>query len=41
MVKDRLKKDEFLRLQKRMARRARKKGILTEKDVDRLVFEDR
>lgn len=33
--------DEFFRLQARMARRARAKGILTERDVERLVFEDR
>ena len=33
--------DEFLKLQARMARRARAKGVLTEKDVERLVFEDR
>lgn len=39
--KDKLEKKEFLRLQRKMARRARKKGILAEKDVDRLVFEDR
>ena len=37
------KRDEeaFLRLQGRMSRRARAKGILTEKDVERLVFDDR
>ena len=33
--------EEFLRLQARMSRRARPKGVLTEKDVERLVFEDR
>ncbi len=33
--------EEFFRLQSRMSRRARAKGILTEKDVERLVFEDR
>jgi ribbon-helix-helix CopG family protein len=33
--------EEFLRLQARMSRRARAKGVLTEKDVERLVFEDR
>lgn len=37
------KRDEeaFGRLQSRMSRRARAKGVLTEKDVERLVFEDR
>jgi len=39
--KARLEEEEFFRLQKRMARRARKKGIFTEKEVERLVFEDR
>jgi metal-responsive CopG/Arc/MetJ family transcriptional regulator len=33
--------EEFFRLQTRMSRRARTKGVLTEKDVERLVFEDR
>ena len=33
--------EEFFRLQKRMSRRARTKGVLTEKDVERLVFQDR
>ncbi len=33
--------EEFVRLQSRMSRRARAKGVLTEKDVERLVFEDR
>ena len=33
--------EEFFRLQNRMSRRARAAGILTEKDVERLVFEDR
>jgi len=33
--------EEFLRLQARMSRRAREKGVFTEKDVERLVFEDR
>jgi hypothetical protein len=33
--------EDFLRLQARMSRRARAIGVLTEKDVERLVFEDR
>lgn len=33
--------EEFFRLQNRMSRRARVKGVLTERDVERLVFEDR
>jgi predicted DNA-binding protein len=33
--------EEFFRLQSRMSRRARTKGVLTEKDVERLVFHDR
>lgn len=33
--------EEFFRLQNRMSRRARTKGVLTERDVERLVFEDR
>jgi hypothetical protein len=33
--------EEFLTLQARMSRRARAQGVLTEKDVERLVFEDR
>ncbi|HXJ77632.1 MAG TPA: ribbon-helix-helix protein, CopG family [Candidatus Methylomirabilis sp.] len=33
--------EEFLRLQIKMSRRARAKGVLTENDVERLVFEDR
>ena len=33
--------EEFFRLQSRMGRRARAKGVLTERDVERLVFEDR
>jgi len=39
--KARRAEEEFLRLQARMSRRARAKGILTEKDVEKLVFEDR
>jgi hypothetical protein len=33
--------EEFVKLQARMSRRARAQGVLTEKDVERLVFEDR
>ena len=33
--------EAFVRLQNRMSRRARTRGVLTEKDVERLVFEDR
>lgn len=32
---------EFVALQQRMARCARKTGVLTEKEVERIVFEDR
>lgn len=32
---------EFFTLQRKMARQARKVGALTEKDVERIVFEDR
>ena len=39
--KARRAEEEFHRLQSRMSRRARAKGVLTEKDVERLVFEDR
>jgi hypothetical protein len=39
--KARRAEEEFVRLQARMSRRARAKGVLTEKDVERLVFEDR
>lgn len=39
--KARRAEEEFLRLQARMSRRARAKGVLTERDVERLVFEDR
>ena len=39
--KAKLEEEEFLRLQKKMSRRARQKGIFTEKDVERIVFEDR
>jgi hypothetical protein len=39
--KDRLAEDEFFVLQRKMARRARRRGPLTEKEVSRIVFEDR
>ena len=39
--KAKLVEEEFFRLQRKMARRARKKGVFTEKEVERLVFEDR
>lgn len=32
---------EFFALQRKMARRARTTGVLTEEDVERIVFEDR
>ena len=39
--KDRLAEDEFFALQRKMARQARRRGSLTEKEVARIVFEDR
>lgn len=39
--KAKLLEEDFLRLQRRMAARTRRKGALTEKDVERIVFEDR
>ncbi|MBI5410375.1 MAG: CopG family transcriptional regulator [Nitrospirae bacterium] len=33
--------EEFFKLQRKMTRRIRKAGVLTEKEVERLVFEDR
>jgi len=33
--------EEFFTLQRKMTRRVRRVGILTEKEVERLVFEDR
>ena len=39
--KARRAEEEFQRLQARMSRRARAAGVLTEKNVERLVFEDR
>ncbi|MGH2668126.1 MAG: ribbon-helix-helix domain-containing protein [bacterium] len=39
--KAKLEEEEFFRLQRRMARRTRRQGGLTEKDIERIVFEDR
>ena len=39
--KDRLAEDEFFALQRKMARRGRRRGPLTEEEVARIVFEDR
>jgi hypothetical protein len=39
--KDKLEEEEFFHLQRRMTGRARKRGIFTEKDVERIVFADR
>ena len=36
-----LEEEEFVRLQRRMARRASRHGRFTEKDVERIVFADR
>ncbi len=41
VYKAKREEEEFFQLQNRMSRRARAKGVLTEKDVERLVFEDR
>ena len=39
--KARLDEEEFYQLQAKMARSARKKRIFTEKEVEKIVFEDR
>jgi hypothetical protein len=39
--KDRLAEEEFFALQRKMGRRARRRGPLTEQEVSRIVFEDR
>ena len=39
--KSRLDEEEFFQLQARMARRAQKRKIFTEKEVEKIVFEDR
>lgn len=33
--------EEFFRLQRKMTQRVRKAGVFTEKEVERIVFEDR
>ncbi len=39
--KARVDEEEFFRLQARMARRAQKKKLFTEKEVEKIVFEGR
>ena len=39
--KAKLEEEEFFRVQRRMAGKARKKGGFTEREVERIVFEDR
>jgi hypothetical protein len=39
--KTRLDEEEFFRLQRKMAKKARAKGVFTEKEVERIVFGDR
>jgi hypothetical protein len=39
--KTRLDEEEFFKLQRKMAKKARAKGLFTEKEVERIVFEDR
>lgn len=39
--KDHLAEEEFFALQRKMARRVRRRGPLTEEEVTRIVFEDR
>jgi hypothetical protein len=41
VYKAKRQEEAFIRLQRRMSRRARDQGVLSEKDVERLVFEDR
>ncbi|MBI4527724.1 MAG: CopG family transcriptional regulator [Deltaproteobacteria bacterium] len=41
IYKAKLGEEEFFRLQRRMARRARRKGVFTEREVEKIVFEDR
>jgi len=41
LYKEKTNEKEFFELQRYGARMARGKGILTEKDVERIVFEDR
>jgi hypothetical protein len=39
--KAKLEEEEFFLVQKKMTRRARKKGVFTEREVERIVFENR
>ena len=39
--KAQLEEEEFFRLQRKMARHVQKRRALTEKEVERIVFEDR
>lgn len=39
--KAQIKEEEFFELQRKMARRARKRGAFTEEDIERMVFEHR
>ena len=39
--KAKLEEEEFFRLQRRMAGKARKKGVFTEREVERIVFAKR
>ncbi len=39
--KARLDEEEFFRLQAKMSRRAQRKGVFSEKEVEKIVFEDR
>lgn len=39
--KAKLDEEEFFRVQSAMARKARKRGVFSEKDIERLVFERR
>ena len=39
--KTKLEEEDFSRLQKKMSGKARKQGIFTEKEVERIVFGDR
>jgi hypothetical protein len=41
VYKGRLEEEGFFRLQRKMARRARRKGVFTEKEVERIIFKDR
>lgn len=41
LYKEKVREKEFFELQRYGARKARGKGIITEEDVERIVFEDR